>query len=215
MKKEIKSENLPALFQKVANEFAAKKDELCAMDANMGDGDLGLTMSKGFSALPDIVRSNLSDDVGAVLSKSGMKMASAVPSTMGTLMASGIMSAGLALKGRMSIDAEALAIYIEAFAEGVKKRGKCERGDRTIYDALACAADKASRLIASNPEASVDEVIAAAVEGAEAGVEATKAMKPVFGKAAVFADKAAGIPDQGATAALYMLKAMQAHIAAM
>ena len=212
--KEIKAENLPGLFQKVADEFAAAKDELCAMDANMGDGDLGLTMQKGFAALPDIVRGCMSDDIGATLSKSGMKMASTVPSTMGTLMASGIMGAGVALKGKASIDAEGLASYIKAFADGVKRRGKCERGNRTIYDALAAAADKAAELPLDGA-ASIDEVIAAAVEGAEAGVEATKSMKPVFGKAAVFADKAAGIPDQGAVAALHMLKAMKAYIDSM
>ena len=55
---EIRIEDLPELFSCIAKIFVEKKDELCAMDANMGDGDLGLTMSKGYSAMPDIIRAN-------------------------------------------------------------------------------------------------------------------------------------------------------------
>ena len=47
-----------AMFNCVATIFAEKKDELCEMDAAMGDGDLGLTMSKGYAALPQLLRDN-------------------------------------------------------------------------------------------------------------------------------------------------------------
>ena len=52
----------------------------------------------------------------------------------------------------------------------------------------------------------------AAVSGAEEGVEATRSMKPVFGKAAVHANVADGVADQGAVAGLYLLKGMQSYI---
>ncbi len=51
-------EQLPELFESVAAVFADKRDELCDMDAKMGDGDLGLTMDKGYGALPDLIREN-------------------------------------------------------------------------------------------------------------------------------------------------------------
>ncbi|MBF1261021.1 MAG: DAK2 domain-containing protein, partial [Lachnoanaerobaculum sp.] len=131
---EIRMEDLPELFEFIAKVFVEKKDELCAMDANMGDGDLGLTMSKGYSAMPDLIRENtVENNVGKTLFKAGMKMASVVPSTMGTLMASGIMEAGKSLNEKDKIDAKDLALYFESFAAGIKKRGKCEAGDRTIY----------------------------------------------------------------------------------
>ena len=104
---EIRIEDLPELFESIAKVFVEKKDELCAMDANMGDGDLGLTMSKGYSAMPDLIRENtVENNVGKTLFKAGMKMASVVPSTMGTLMASGIMEAGKSLNEKDKIDAK-------------------------------------------------------------------------------------------------------------
>ena len=191
---EIRIEDLPELFESIAKVFVEKKDELCAMDANMGDGDLGLTMSKGYSAMPDLIRENtVENNVGKTLFKAGMKMASVVPSTMGTLMASGIMEAGKSLNEKDKIDAKDLALYFESFAAGIKKRGKCEAGDRTIYDALVLAGERAK----AAADGSLLDVASAALKGADEGVEATKDMLPVHGRAAYHGEKTIGHVDGG------------------
>lgn len=210
----ITCEQLPALFQGVAAIFAEKKEELCNMDAQMGDGDLGLTMDKGYGALPALLQENMeAGDIGKTLMKGGMKMSSLVPSTMGTLMSSGIMEGGKALKGKDAMGPRELADCLTAFAAGVQKRGKCQLGDRTILDALEAGAKAAAK--AAEEGGDLSAVIAAACEGAAQGVEATKDMVPKFGKAAVFAAKAKGVPDQGAMAGLYMLQGLQRGIAAL
>ncbi|HCE74154.1 MAG TPA: hypothetical protein DEP67_06860, partial [Lachnospiraceae bacterium] len=53
--------DLPALFQGVADIFEEQKDHLCEMDAAMGDGDLGLTMSKGYGALPGLIKDQMQE----------------------------------------------------------------------------------------------------------------------------------------------------------
>lgn len=210
----ITCDQLPALFEGVAAIFAEKREELCDMDANMGDGDLGLTMDKGYGALPDLLRENMeAADAGKTLMKAGMKMSSVVPSTMGTLMSSGIMEGGKALKGKAELGPAELSMYLTAFAAGIQKRGKCQPGDRTILDAVSPAAEAAEK--AAEAGGDLSAVIAAACEGAAKGVEATKAMTPKFGKAAVFAAKAAGVADQGAVAGLYMLQGLQRGLAAL
>ena len=210
----ITCEQLPALFQGVAAIFAEKKEELCNMDAQMGDGDLGLTMDKSHGALPALLQENMeAGDIGKTLMKGGMKMSSLVPSTMGTLMSSGIMEGGKALKGKDAMGPRELADCLTAFAAGVQKRGKCQLGDRTILDALEAGAQAAAK--AAEEGGDLSAVIAAACEGAAQGVEATKDMVPKFGKAAVFAAKAKGVPDQGAMAGLYMLQGLQRGIAAL
>lgn len=208
---------LPELFDSVGQMFADKKDELCEMDAKLGDGDLGLTMSKGFGALPGLMREaapSAAGDVGILLVKAGMKMSSLVPSTMGFLMSTGIMEGGKALKGKPEIDGTALADYLAGFASGVQKRGKCEEGQRTIYDAVKPAADAAAACVEANQNPSLLCVIDAAMEAAKAGVEKTKTMVPVFGKAAVHAAQSAGLADQGATAGFYMILAMHRYLSA-
>ena len=210
----ITCEQLPALFQGVAAVFAEKKEELCEMDAQMGDGDLGLTMDKGYGTLPSLLQENMEvGDVGKTLMKAGMKMSSVVPSTMGTLMSSGIMEGGKALKGKAELGAAELAAYLTAFAAGIQKRGKCQLGDRTILDAVDPAARAAERAAAEGGDLAA--VLNAACEGAAQGVEATKSMTPKFGKAAVFAAKAAGVPDQGAVAGACMLDGLKRGLEAL
>ena len=196
---------LPELFASVAAVMAEKAEELCEMDARMGDGDLGLTMRKGFAAMPQILQEIAEPDMGKKLMKAGMKMSSVVPSTMGTLMASGIMTGGKAISGAAQIDAGTYLTYLKGFAAGIEKRGKCARGDRTVLDAIWAAADGLEAALGRNPGLTLAEAGVAALEGAKAGVEATRSMEPKFGKAAVHKAAAVGNVDQGACAGLYMI----------
>ena len=204
---EIRIEDLPELFEFIAKVFVEKKDELCAMDANMGDGDLGLTMNKGFGALPELIAENMDENnIGMTLVKAGMKMAAVVPSTMGTLMSSGVMEGGKKLKDKKSMGRQELVDFLEGYVEGIKKRGKCEVGERTLLDAIHPAFEAAKEAFESGK--SLKGIMESAVEGAKKGVEATKDMIPKYGKAVVFATKAKGIPDQGAMAGLYLLEGL-------
>lgn len=208
----ISYEQLADFFKGVAEIFAEKKEELCEMDAKMGDGDLGLTMQKGFSALPRLILENgASGDIGKTLRKAGMKMASLVPSTMGTLMSSGIMEGGKAVGETAEMGPKELSAFLTGFAAGIQKRGKCQRGDRTILDAVDTGAKKAEQEYAAG--ASLAGVMQAAVQGAEEGVEATKEMLPKYGKAAVFSAKAKGVPDQGAMAGKYLFEGLARYFA--
>ena len=204
---------LPALFGAVNEVFQEKKDELGEMDAKLGDGDLGLTMSKGYGALPEAMEAAseaAGGDVGKLLVKASMTMSSVAPSTMGFLMSSGLMEAGKALKGAREITPEGLAKFLTAFAAGIQKRGKCQPGERTILDAVQPGAERAREAAASG--ADLAGVIDAAKEGAAAGVEATKDMLPRYGKAAVHAAKAIGTADQGAVASYCLICGMRNYI---
>ena len=149
----ITCHELPDLFQGAADIFGEKKEELCEMDARMGDGDLGLTMQKGFGALPQLIRDNEAEgDIGKTLMKAGMKMAALVPSTMGTLMSSGIMEGGKAIGKKGEMGPGELADFLAGFARGIAHRGKCQLGDRTILDAVDAGARKAQEACAEGAD---------------------------------------------------------------
>lgn len=203
---EIKMDDWGIILEAVADIMSANADHLCEMDANMGDGDLGLTMKKGYCALPEIYAGLDEPDMGRRLSKCGIKMSGIVPSTMGTLMASGWMEGGKCLAGKYAVDAAAFAAFLKGFADGIIKRGKCAPGDRTVLDALLPAAQAAEK--AAQAGSDLIATANAALCGATDGLEATKSMIPKFGKAAVFAAKAAGVEDQGATAGMLLVQGL-------
>ena len=202
---EIRIGDLQAWFAKIGEVMTAHADELCEMDAKMGDGDLGLTMKKGFSSMPAILDAIDEADMGKKLMKAGMKMASVVPSTMGTLMASGVMTGGKELAGKESIGAAELLIFLKGYAAGIAKRGKCQRGDRTVLDSIGAAADKMKAALEADPALTLQQAAEIALSGAEEGVEATRSMEPKFGKAAVHKAAAVGEKDQGAYAGMLMV----------
>lgn len=210
--KQITMKELPDLFEAISNQFIIHADELCKMDSRMGDGDLGITMKKGFGALPRIIRDMEEREFSKKIRKAGLEMTEIVPSTMGMLMGTGVSYGGKELEGKNGIDGEGLALFLKGFCKGIIKRGKCDRGDRTVLDSIGQAADDAEAVLKANPCASLEDVCSAALEGAKKGVEATKTMKPKYGKAAVHAEAAKGTADQGAVAGQLLLQGIADYI---
>ena len=187
------------------------KDYLIELDAAMGDGDLGLTMTAGFGKAREFVASAHETDVGRLLMKIGMTFAQAVPSTMGTLIASGFMKAAKAVMGNTALDVAGTATFAEGFVNGIMERGKGKPGDRTIIDSLYPAAQ--ALRAAADAGKSLVEGCADAQQAAEQGVEQTKQMMPQFGRAVYFGEKALGRPDQGAIVGALFYQALHTTVA--
>ncbi|MGE5508547.1 MAG: dihydroxyacetone kinase subunit DhaL [Chitinophagales bacterium] len=198
-----------AILARMADLMAEQKDYLTELDGVIGDGDLGLTMSKGFRAVADAVAALDESDVGKLLGKAGMTMASTVPSTMGTLMATGLMRAGKAAVGKTEVTLADLAAMLTDFVEGLIQRGKAQPGDKTIIDALAPAA--AALRSAAESGRSLAEGWESALAAARSGLEETKKMISQHGKAACFQEKSLGQQDPGATVGAFLIQAFAAQ----
>jgi dihydroxyacetone kinase-like protein len=201
--------DLKGLFAAMRDTMVLNKDYLIELDGVMGDGDLGLTMSNAFSAAALDTAALEEPDLGKVFIKGGMAMAKAAPSTMGTLMATGMMRGGKALTGRQEITLEGFTAMLRAFEEGVMNRGKAKPGERTLLDSL----DPAALALEKAGSASVSEGLRIALAAAEAGVEATKPMEPVWGRAVYHKENALGAPDQGALVGMLFIKGFHDYAA--
>ena len=141
-----------ALMERWAVVMADHRDWLIQRNSVVGDSDLGLTMSDGFRAAADAVNKAPAVDVGKTAYLAGKAMASAVPSTMGTLMASGLMNAGKTFKGVEQCNAKQDVEFFRAYFDGVKSRGKAELGDKTFLDGLYPAIEALDNAINSGIE---------------------------------------------------------------
>ena len=174
----------------------ANKQYLIDLDSALGDGDLGLTMTAGFAEALNFVNSSTENDLGKLTAQMGMAISKKVPSTMGTLVASGFMGAGKRAKGHQLLNGDEFAAYMEAFVAGVMNRGKASAGDRTIVDSLRPAADALKQAVQAGDD--LKTALEKAAKAAAAGVEATKQMQPKFGRAVYYGDQVLGKEDQGA-----------------
>ena len=193
-------------FLKTMNRVAAeKKDYLIDLDSKMGDGDLGLTMAAVFSAIDEFAVSFGNDDIGELLMKGGMAMAKAAPSTMGTLMATGFMRGGKAVKGCTELGITELSLFWKAFVEGIMDRGKSKPGEKTIVDVLFPAAVAFEVSAAAGDD--IVKAAAAAKKAADEGLELTMDMVAQHGRAAYYQEKSRELQDPGATVGAILIGA--------
>ena len=183
-----------------ADTMAANKQRLIELDGAVGDSDLGLTMTDGFRAAFDAVKDSPETDMGKVAYFAGKAMGSAVPSTMGTLMASGLMNAGKELKGVETLTGCEWSKFFEAYFTGVQSRGKAQLGDKTFLDGLWPAVEA----LRANP----DDLEASAPLAAKAANDAflaTKGMLAKHGRMAIRGEQSREYLDPGAAVAALLM----------
>lgn len=201
----INSNGLKSLFKYWARIMDENKDFLIEIDGIVGDGDLGLTMSDGFAAANAAVAGTEEMDTGKLCYIAGKAMSTAVPSTMGTLMASGLIQAGKVLKGREELSLIDIADMFDAYMQGVAARGKAKRGDKTFLDGFAPAVDSLKADAAEGK--TIAQAASNAAAAAKAGYESTNTMVAVHGRAATRGEKSRELLDPGAAVAMLIMKA--------
>ena len=177
------------------------RDLLTELDSMIGDGDLGLTMTKGFNTASDKMKDSKESDVGQFFVRVGMEISKAAPSTMGTLVATGFMKGGMALKGKIELSPADMALFFRAFTDGLMDRGKSKPGEKSIIDVIDPAAT-AMKGAADDWNTLADAGIAAA----RSGLENTKNLMAQHGRAAYYQEKSIGKQDPGGTAGLFIVE---------
>ncbi len=209
MKTRADAQDIVRLLDTVAAAMTAQRPRLIELDSVIGDGDLGITMEKGFAAAAALAHTSAALEPGAILMKAGMEIVKVAPSTMGTLMGTGLMRGGKAVAGKPQLTAADMTTFLRAFLSGVMERGKAKPGEKTIVDVLIPAVDAMEAYSGED----VERVWAEAERGAAEGVEATKRMVSQHGKAAVFREKTKGLEDPGGAAVFALISACHASFA--
>ncbi|MFD0676760.1 MULTISPECIES: dihydroxyacetone kinase subunit DhaL [unclassified Paenibacillus] len=204
MKELLQKADLIQILETISKIMDDNKDELCRLDGALGDGDIGLTMSKGFKAIVSNIPAIADEDISGLFIKSALVMGETVASTMGTLFSTALLRGGKALSGKTELSGEDLILFIEAMIKGISDRGKAQMGDKTILDALVPAAEAMS--LANREQASLKEIICKGYEAAEGGVTKTIAMQSKHGRAGRYMERSIGLQDPGATVGALFLK---------
>lgn len=195
------------LLKEIQDIMVENRDYLIDLDSIVGDGDLGLTMSDGFVAAYKAVAESEEPDTGRLLYNAGKAMSTAVPSTMGTLMASGLMQAGKVLKGKTELTDADIADIFGAYLDGVANRGKAKVGEKTFLDGLDPAVTALKEALSAGDSLPVAATKARAA--AELGFKNTTNMIAVHGRAATRGEASRVLEDPGAAVAMLIMKAFE------
>ena len=193
----------------VIEEMAAAMEEhrraLTRLDSEIGDGDHGNNMHRGFQAALERLEATTPQSPADALKAVSTALISKVGGAAGPLYGTAFLRASTALSGKEDLSPEDVAEAIGAALSGVKQRGKAEEGDKTMVDALAPAAEAAKE--AASAGSGAGEVFRAAAEAAGEGAEATVELTAKRGRASYLGERAAGHMDPGARSSYLLLDA--------
>ena len=195
---------LRLLLDRALELLAKNEDELRDLDSAIGDGDLGITVSRGaeaarksIAALPSAARPS------EIVRTVATTIASANPSSFSALVATGLLAASRSVAEKESLSAADVVTMAQQAIPAIAKRGKAEVGDKTVLDALVPS------IAALEANTSSDGHLEAMIVAARKGVEDTAAGVSRKGRAAWLGERTVGHADPGATAYLRFLEALQ------
>jgi dihydroxyacetone kinase-like protein len=194
-----------------ARVIAEHRMELIALDREIGDGDHGENMDRGFTAVIAKLDGAEPGTPGDVLKLVATTLISTVGGASGPLFGTAYLKAAGAVSGAAELDAAALVALLTAARDGVVLRGKAESGDKTMIDAWTPAVDAATAAQADG--ATEVAVLEAAAAAAESGAEATEPLVARKGRASYLGDRAIGHRDPGAQSSALLLRAAAATAA--
>lgn len=206
----LNANDIKGIFKSIRDVVDLNKTYLIELDGIMGDGDLGITMSFGFNKIIESLDNLNIEDIGMLIMKAGMIMADEAPSTLGTLVATGMIKGGKALKGKKEINLEEIIEANNAALNGMMERGKSKRGNKTILDSLFPALD--ALIESRNGGKNLQEAFNVAYKASREGAENTKIMKSVHGRAAFYGDKSIGNIDGGAVLGSYLYEGANNYV---
>ena len=208
MKGTIGTDQLAALVLAASHRILKDVDLLTQADRDIGDGDHGFGMSRGFTAVLAKLKTNDLNEMspGQLLKTVGDTLIDTMGGASGVVFGTMFFGGAKALGGLETLSLDDLGRAFEGSCEQITRRAKAEPGDKTMLDALVPAA-AAIRSIAASGGSWGDGLSAAAKAAAE-GRDATKKMVARFGKASTMGDRSIGFPDAGAVSVAIMFDSM-------
>lgn len=185
--------------------LAASHDELRDLDSAIGDGDLGITVSKGAEAIRLKLARLENPTLPSLLRAAAAAFSTANPSTFAALVGGALMAAAKAVGSDEPTGRDAVAIG-RAAVNSIASRGRSQVGDKTVLDPLAASIDVLESMVSRS--ATGTQALEAMVSQARDAVAATSSLQSRRGRASWLGERSLGHPDPGATAYLRFLEAL-------
>jgi dihydroxyacetone kinase len=183
---------------------------LTELDRAVGDGDLGVTLSRGAKAVLQNRSARPINNEADALEEIAITLQQSMGGSSGPLYGVLLLRAANSLRGSATRGAIDWAQAAVEACKAVGEMGGASAGDRTMLDALIPFAETFRADLSAGRNAS--EALNAAVDAAEGGAQETATMFPKRGRSSYLGERALGHPDPGADAAAIWLRAAASAI---
>jgi dihydroxyacetone kinase-like protein len=201
-------EEFVQLFRCVCHDAESYKDYLTDLDSAIGDGDLGITIFRGFQAVEKTLELS-HRNIGELLLRAGIDFINAASSTGGLLIGSAMMTAGKCMGDKISLTLYSFYEIVSCVEESIMEKGKAELGDKTMLDAIDPIRLSLKNSLDNNE--SVEIALEKACKASEEGSEATRAMQALKGRSRWLGERTIGHLDPGAVFISLLMKSIFTH----
>lgn len=195
------------IIENMGKNIVDNKELLTELDRAIGDSDHGINMSKGFNAVNNKLSDMENKDWGYILKKVAMILISTVGGASGPLYGTAFLKAATVVEGKMNVDEKDIISMFEQAIEGIKMRGRSDKGDKTILDSLIPAFE--AMKTAYDEGENSKEAFKMAEEAALMGVEYTKTIIARKGRASYLGERSIGHQDPGATSTYILIRSIR------
>lgn len=184
-----------------------KSDELCLLDAAIGDGDHGITMLRAMEKMGKVIELNPSAALSDLLNEIAWALMDIDGGATGPLYGSLFLGMSEGVAGLESLNADAFARMFEQGVVSIQQQTKARVGDKTLMDALIPAVE-ALRSSADQGK-TIPELLDAASQAALRGAEATRNFPARYGRAKYQGERTLGHPDPGSISMAYLFQGLR------
>tara|TARA_B100001027_G_scaffold129816_1_gene89783 strand:- start:214 stop:810 length:597 start_codon:yes stop_codon:yes gene_type:complete len=184
----INKSSLEIFFKKILKIAEDNYEDFNSLDGQLGDGDLGITISKGLKEI-NANSDKFENDLGKIFMICAQCFTKASSSSFGTLVAISFMTTAKEVKGKYEIDLKDLPEILNKVIEAVCKRGKSQIGDKTFIDSLNEIV-KSIKNTENNYSQNVHQATLYALDN-------FKGKECKIGRARMFAEKSKNLNDPG------------------
>ena len=201
----ISTESIKSGIKRLAQAMEQSADELNTADGLLGDGDLGVTMIRGFRQIIEIL-DTLPEDIGMAFFQCAKAFTKSSGSSYGTLLATGMMAIAKVKKGQTGIELEEVSGLFDIALDAMQKRGKASLGDKTVLDVIAAVRD------ASTNQAEEQDLLDSINQAINDTMDQFRNRQSKIGRARIFGEKSIGLDDPGMLAFKRMFESLQAGL---
>ncbi|GEK85678.1 dihydroxyacetone kinase subunit DhaL [Microbacterium aerolatum] len=193
----LTTDQLAAMLTYASGVIVDNEDLLCSLDRNIGDGDHGLGMARGYRTAAAEIATTHHDTVGSLLNAFGEALVDSMGGASGVLNGQLFVAGASRLAGVKELTVDGWAQLVAAGLADIQKRGGAAVGDKTMVDALVPASQALADAAAQHD--SFPQALHSAAGAARAGAASTSDFRAKYGKAHALGDRAIGHVDAGAT----------------
>ena len=192
------------VIEKISEEIIKNKDYLTELDREIGDGDHGVNLARGFEKVKEELSNMQNMQSFEVFNKMAMILISSVGGASGALYGTALMKGAAYLKTKEEITPEIMAETWNEMIKGIEMRGKAVLGEKTMLDTQIPAYEAFK--IKADAGANISECFEFAELKAKSGMETTKDIAATKGRASYLGERSIGHLDPGSVSSYLIIK---------